>query len=157
MELSVTHRVLPARLRAYRRLVRRDESGTALVEFALVFGLFVFILYALIAFGMMLALKQGITNASAEAARAAVGVTDDATAVSKAKATVQQRLSWLGSKYQPGDTTASIGTCSGSSGRCITVTISYPYSSRPLVPPAPGLGLLTPDRFGSTSVVQITG
>lgn len=152
----MSHRVLPSRSRVPRR-ERRNESGAALVEFALVFGLFVFILYALIAFGMMLALKQSVTNASAEGARAAVGITDEATAISTAKTAVGNRLDWLGGKYQAGDTTATVGFCSGSTGpKCITVSINYPYESRPLVPPAPGLGLLTPDSFGSTAVVQIT-
>ena len=49
-----------------RRCRRGDESGAALVEFALVVGLFVFVLYGLVWFGMMLALKQGVTNAAAE-------------------------------------------------------------------------------------------
>ncbi len=153
----MSHRVLPSRAQIPRSGLRRDESGAALVEFALVFGLFVFILYGLIAFGMMLALKQSVTNASAEGARAAVGITDEAAAITKAKDTVADRLDWLGGKYQSSDTTASVGFCSGSTGpKCITVKINYPYSSRPLVPPAPGLGLITPDSFGSTAVVQIT-
>ena len=65
-----------------------DESGAALVEFALVVGLFVFILYGLISFGMILATKQRITNAAAEAARAAVGESNDADAISVATARV---------------------------------------------------------------------
>ncbi len=154
----MSHPTQPPPSRPRRRPIRRDESGAALVEFAVVFGVFVFILYGLVAFGMMLALKQSVTNASAEAARSAVGITDETTAVNKAKSTVQDRLGWLGSKYQPSDTTATVGFCSGSSGpKCITVSISYPYESRPLVPPAPGLGLVTPESFGSTAVVQITG
>ena len=153
----MSQRALPSRSRFARRLLRRDESGAALVEFALVFGLFVFILYALIAFGMMLALKQSVTNASAEAARAAVGISDADDAEEKAMETVADRLGWLGDKYQESDTTATVDFCSGTSGpKCITVQIAYPYSSRPLVPPAPGLGLITPDTFGSTAVVQIT-
>lgn len=153
----MSHRVLPSRAPIPRSRLRRDETGAALVEFALVFGLFVFILYGLIAFGMMLALKQSVTNASAEAARSAVGISVDADAITKAKQTVADRLDWLGSKYQDSDTVATVGFCSGATGpKCITVKITYPYSSRPLVPPAPGLGLITPDSFGSTAVVQIT-
>jgi Flp pilus assembly protein TadG len=135
----------------------RDESGAALLEFSLVFGIFVFILYGLIAFGSMLALKQSITSAAAEAARSTVGMTDDTAAEAAALAVVTDRLDWLGAKYDPGDVTADVAACPApTSGRCITVTITYPYSTRPLVPPAPGLGLLTPDTFGSTAVVQIS-
>lgn len=131
------------------------------MEFALVFGLFVFILYGLIAFGMMLALKQSMTNASAEAARSAVGITSDATAISKATTTAQQRLSWLsGSSWTSGQKgavtiTPTVATCNGS-GRCLTVVVTYSYSAHPLVPPAPGLGLVTPNSFSSTSTVQIS-
>lgn len=142
--------------------MRRDERGAALVEFAIVFGLFVFILYGLVAFGMMLALKQSMTNASAEAARSAIGISDDATAISRATTTAQQRLNWLsGADWSQGQKgavtiTPSIATCSGGSGRCLTVNVSYNYSGHPLVPPAPGLGLVTPNSFFSSSTVQIT-
>lgn len=160
----MSHQALPARPRPPHRgrQGRRDESGAALLEFSLVFALFVFVLYGLIAFGMMLALKQSVTSAAAEGARSVVGVADDPSTpavderVSKAKSTVAQRLGWLGSLYDPADTTATVGTCASSTATCITVTITYPYSTRPLVPPAPGLGLVTPTSFGSTAVVQIT-
>ena len=39
-----------------------------------------FVLYGLISFGMILATKQRVTNAAAEAARSAVGETNDAAA-----------------------------------------------------------------------------
>ena len=162
MELSVSDRVPHLRSRAVRRFLRRDERGAALVEFALVFGLFVFILYGLIAFGMMLALKQSMTNASAEAARSAVGISDDASAITKATTTAQQRLSWLGgsdwSHGQKGAVTITptVAACAGGSGRCLTVNVTYNYSAHPLVPPAPGLGLVTPNSFSSTSTVQIS-
>jgi len=139
-----------------RRLRRGDESGAALVEFALVVGLFVFILYGLISFGMMLALKQGITNAASEGARSAVGLTGVA-ATNKAKATVADRLSWLGPNYSAGDVTvAAPAPCVGGSGTCITVKISYPWEARPIVPPAPGLGLVSPEKFGAEATVQIS-
>ena len=139
-----------------RRWVRRSESGAAAVEFALVILPLVFILYGLIAFGMMFALKQSMTNAASDAARSAIGATDP---VATAKATVAQRLDWLGGKYNPAtDITVPAPTaCPGDpSHQCITVTINYPYDARPLVPHAPGLGLITPDRFQSQATVQIS-
>lgn len=144
---------------------RRDESGAALVEFSLVFGLFVFILYGLIAFGMMFALKQSITNAASEGARSVVGVKDDPATpsvderVEKAKSTVAQRLDWLDDRYDPAsDLAASVEPCAGSTtSQCVRVRITYPYKDRPLVPPAPGLGLVTPESFKSEAVVQISG
>ena len=60
----------------------RGESGAALVEFALVIGLFMLILYGLISYGMIMATKQRVTNAASEAARSAVGEANDAAAIS---------------------------------------------------------------------------
>jgi len=119
-----------------------------MVEFALVAGLFVFIIYGLVAFGMILATKQRVTNAAAEGARAAVGQTNSADAVSAATARVQAALGMPGA-YTPLYSTAACG-----SNQCITVTITYDLAANPVVPPAPGLGLVTPSSISSTAVVQ---
>jgi Flp pilus assembly pilin Flp len=131
--------------------LRRDESGAALVEFAVVMSLFVFILYGLIAFGMALALKQSMTSAAADAARSAIGATDP---VAAAQATVAQRLGWLGSRYQASDSPAPVvAQCpNDASKQCIRVQLNYPYGSRPLVPLA-GLG---PSTIHTESWVQIS-
>jgi Flp pilus assembly protein TadG len=156
MELSVNHPVLLSRPRFGRR-PRRDESGAALLEFSLVFGLFVFILYGLIAFGMILALKQSVTNAATEAARSAVGCTNPCDPVAKATTTAQNRLGWLSTSQKAAlQITPTVGTCAGGSGQCITVVVTYPYKGHELVPPAPGLGLVTPNTISTTSIVQIT-
>ena len=73
---SESHLSLEPRRGRPRRL-RRDQTGAAAVEFVLVAIPLFFILYGLIAFGMMLALKQSVTNAAAEGARAVVGVIDE--------------------------------------------------------------------------------
>ena len=140
------HLSLPAPPR--RRLFRRDQSGAAAVEFALVVGLFIFILYGLISFGMILATKQRITNAAAEGARAAVGQTSAAAAVTAATNRVLAAGLPAGA-YTPTYTTAACG-----SNQCITVTITYNLAGNPVVPPAPGLGLVTPSTISSSAVVQ---
>lgn len=134
--------------RSRRRLVGRDQRGTAMVEFALVVGLFVFIIYGLVAFGMILATKQRVTNAAAEGARAAVGQTTSVGAVGAATSRVQAALGMPG-PYTPIYSTAACG-----SNQCITVTITYNLATNPVVPPAPGLGLVTPNAISSTAVVQ---
>ena len=143
-----------------------DDRGSVLVEFSFVFVLFMLVIYALISFGMILAAKNSLTHAAAEGARAAVGAVDDPLTlgvderVERAKTQVAKSLSWFGSKYQPGDTSATVGRCDPSDplnlSDCITVTITYPYESRPIVPPAPGLGLVTPNNFKSTAVVELS-
>ncbi|MGQ0743787.1 MAG: TadE/TadG family type IV pilus assembly protein [Acidimicrobiales bacterium] len=125
-----------------------------MVEFALVFTLLAFLLYGLITFGMILAVKQGVTNAASEGARAAIGASDP---VATADARARSALSWLGpEKVAAANFAVATAPCVGGSGpTCVTVTITYPYAEQPLVPPAPGLGLVTPDQFSSSASVQI--
>jgi Flp pilus assembly protein TadG len=143
----------------------RGENGVEMLEFALVIPIFVFVLYGLIAFGIMLSAKQTITHSAAEGARGAIGAVpnqgesqDDADK-RVAKDRVRQSMGSL-SQYNVDDPTqfdATVNWCSGNSGpRCITVKITYPYSDKPLVPPAPGLGLMMPSTLGSTAIVQVS-
>lgn len=153
----MTRQALPARLHGPRRL-RRDQRGLALLEFAIVAPIFFFILYALVVFGMALALKQSVTNAAAEAARSAVGCTTPCDPVAKATTTAQSRLSWL-SASQKASLTVTVpapAACSGGSGTCITVTVSYPYDANPLVPSAPLIKQIQPKTISSIATVQIS-
>ena len=142
----------------------RNEDGSVLVEFSFVFVLFVLVIYALICFGMILATKNSLTHAAAEGARAAIAVVDDPNTTAderetKALEKVASNLSWMGSKFQPGDASAAVDPCDAAvptGPQCITVTITHPYESRPIVPPAPGLGLVTPDKLTSTAVVELS-
>lgn len=141
---------------------KKGEEGVALIEFSLVFALFVFILYALIAFGTALALKQSVTHAAAEGARAAVGVVDNPGTtederVEKAKAEVKDSLGWIGdARYSDDDVTADVDDCPSSpTNSCITVKITYPYKDKPIVPSSPGLGVVLPDTMTSTAVVKV--
>lgn len=124
-----------------------------MVEFALVVGLFVFILYGLISFGMILATKQRVTNAAAEGARAAVGQTNAADAKTAAIARVTAAGLPTGTySIGPGAGEPTVAACG--SFQCITVTVTYNLAANPVVPPAPGLGLVTPNTISSTAVVQ---
>lgn len=123
------------------------------MEFALVVGLFIFILYGLITFGMILATKQRVTNAAAEAARAAVGQTNAADAKSAAIARVAASGLTSGTyTIGPGAGEPTVFACG--SFQCIQVTVTYNLAANPVVPPAPGLGLVTPSSISSTAVVQ---
>ena len=139
----------------HSRRLRRDESGAALLEFSLVFLLFALMLYGLIAFGMILATKQRITSAASGAARAAVGAASDAEAVSRATQRVEDALGAPGG-YSPTYSPAPCDPANPTGPRCMTVTITWDYENHPIVPPAPGLGLVTPDEFGATAVVQFS-
>ena len=129
-----------------------NESGAAILEFSLVVILFVSFLYALVAFGVILAKKQEITNAAADGARAAVGST---TPVQTAKDRIHEALGPEG-RYTigPDSTGPRVGPCVGGSGNCITVTIDWDYAANPVVPNPPLFGKVTPDTLSAKAVVQ---
>jgi len=111
----------------------RGEKGVEMLEFALVIPIFVFVLYGLIAFGVMLSGKQTITHAASEGARAAVGAApNDAAQIDAAKKRVKDAMSSL-SQYNvddPAEFSAVPAQCPAPSlQRCITVTVTYPNSA----------------------------
>ncbi|MGI8806299.1 MAG: TadE family protein [Acidimicrobiales bacterium] len=127
------------------------------MEFSLVILPLIFVLYGLIAFGMMFALKQSMTNAAAEGARSALGA-PAGTEVAVAKAAVAQRMGWLGAKYSAADSPDPVvAPCvNDATKNCITVRVNYPYGTKPLIPLAPGLGLFTPSTFGTEATVRLS-
>ncbi len=133
------------------------------MEFAFVSLLLMFLIYGIAAFGILLSTKNTITHAASEGARSALSVSDLPTAtantrrIDQVKATVAKDLAWMGSNYDPADVNAAIGNCSASdTTQCITVTITYPWSTRPLIPMAPGMGLAMPNTVSATAVVRIS-
>lgn len=146
----------------------RGDAGSTLVEFSFVFVLFVFICYALVAFGMALSMKHTLTQASAEGARAAIpayqACQSEPDPDQCVRDAVTTRVSQViadtqgASKAAVTSITPVLGSCPGgsSSAECMTVTVDYPYGAHPIVPSAPGLGVVMPDHMRSVSVVQVT-
>ena len=128
-----------------------------MVEFALVAGLFVLILYALIYFGMALATKQRVTNAAAEGARAAVGAATAGDAQTVAQNRVLDLLGTANGRYTVTPVAGPCTTSAPTGPQCIKVTITYDWGGHPVVPAAPGLGLLPVSSLGSTATVQYSG
>jgi Flp pilus assembly protein TadG len=142
-----------------------------MLEFALVLPLLLLVVYGIVSFGLVLNLKQTMTQAAEEGARAAVGVPADctlgasgctepsqayATATSQAASTASAALSYLGSRAP--SPTASVGPCpSPGSGTCITVTVTYPYGSEPLIPILPVFSSFVPSTLTSRSIVRLGG
>jgi hypothetical protein len=167
--MSTTHSN-PSPRSHIRRL--RGERGAAVVEFSLVFILFIALLYGIIAFGMMLALKQSVTNAAAEGARAAVGA-DPNDPVEQADVAYQaaaDRLGWLGdrcctSAQLPDPSVATLiahdvvpcDPALPSGDQCMAVSIDYSYADAPLVPAMqlPGFGFFFPETISSQAKVQL--
>jgi Flp pilus assembly protein TadG len=167
-----------------KRLRRRhgeDERGAELLEFALVVVLLITLLYGIITYGVILAAQSTVTQAAADGARSGIvqgtGTTScNGTPVSAAGcAAVQQAntdLGWMnkGTCYQTVNSTPVAGnignpiSCaavteacpSNAVNTCLSLTVSYNYSSAPLFPELPGLSVITPSTISSTNVLQIS-
>jgi Flp pilus assembly protein TadG len=139
--------------RLKRRLSRQE--GAAAVEFAIVAMVFLLFLYGIITYGFIFGLDQSINHAAEEGARAAISQPTEALAISYATSTAINRLSWLGANIQPGDVVATVDDCLlDTSVRCITVTITYPWATRPLVPKLATLP--QPSQMVASAVVGLT-
>jgi Flp pilus assembly protein TadG len=155
-----TRLCFPIALRGFDRTSRfRRQRGAAALEFGLVFPLFFILFYGIVAYSLIMTLEQSLTHAAAEGARAAVAVDpaafDDETAY-KTKiddiscAAVSQALDWLSA---PLDCTTAIQSDT------VTVTLTYPYASDPLVPVLnfPGFGKIPdiPDSLVARASVRL--
>lgn len=133
----------------------RREDGVAAVEFAIVSMVFLLFLYGIITYGFIFGLDQSMNHAAEEGARSAISTTTEPDAITRAQDTALDRLSWLGGRIQPGDVVATVDDCFNDTAvRCITVTITYPWSTRPIVPRLATLP--QPGQLVATAVVELT-
>ncbi|MBJ9592480.1 MULTISPECIES: TadE/TadG family type IV pilus assembly protein [Burkholderia] len=150
--------------------IRRRERGATAIEFALMLPVFFLILYAIITYGMIFAAQQNLTLAATEGARAALNYQQVGAAASvpaaqqaalaaraQAACTAATNLTtWLkGATCTP----TQQGSCSyDTTMLCVQITLTYPYSQNPLVPPFPLLGSLlpVPSALVGTAMVQIS-
>lgn len=116
---------------------RQTAGGSATVEFALIFPLFVLLLIGMIEFGLAIWRQEILTNASREGARAGIvssiprPTSDDIIAVVQAYLT--------NSGLDPAATTISVTGTDGLSGESLTVQVQYPNSFLVLPNLLPGL------------------
>lgn len=167
-----------------RRNPGEDERGAELIEFAVVVVLLITLLYGIITYGVILAAQATVTQAAADAARSgivqgtgnAVNCNGSSNTVPAAGcAAVQQAntdLGWMnkgtcyetvngqavgGAVTNPISCAASTIVCpSVSSNTCLKVVITYNYSSAPLFPELPGLGVITPSTISSSNTLQLS-
>jgi Flp pilus assembly protein TadG len=139
--------------------VRRAHGNTA-VEFALLFPLFFMILYGIVTFSLIFVAQQSLTLAAEEGARAmlkyqpADNDADALTARVQAACPVAKGLAnWLAGSATCATVTSD---CSyDPTMKCVTVTLSYDYASRPLVPAVPLLNVVLPPKLISSAVIQL--
>ncbi|MGZ5000307.1 MAG: TadE/TadG family type IV pilus assembly protein [Methylomonas sp.] len=164
--LTKTHRKL-----RFASWLRQKEKGGVAIEFALAFPLFFTLFYAIVGYGLVMTLKQSLTQASKEGTRAAIKADPTAYAnnadyqtqvTALARGAVVQTLSWLPSSQQE----VILGTSPNYSniqvtvnGSNISVTLTYPYSISPLLPvltlPVIGKVPNVPDSLVVTSDGQL--
>jgi Flp pilus assembly protein TadG len=126
-----------------------SRSGAALVEFAIVFPVFILVILGIIEFGRAFMIGQLVTNAAREGARQAVL---DGSTNSAVTSTVTTFLQGAGN-VSPSDTTVTITVSSAAaanqlanakSGDLCTIRVSVPFSK---------VSFLTPQFLATTNLV----
>ena len=135
-----------------RRKPRTDEGASA-VEFALVVPLLVALLFGIISYGYMFSVRQAVTQAAAEGARAGAVLPAGQDVSAAAIDAVSQALD----SYDVvcGDGTlhcaATVGDCDGAtSAQCVTVEVRLDYDKIDPVHLMP-----TPDELEFVSTAEI--
>lgn len=136
------------------RSAKRVQGGAVVIEFALVFVLFFMVMYGIVAYGMIFALKHSLIQAANEGARAAVkdvgGVTQR---LALARTVAAENIAWLGDRAPEPKVTAE--NCATTPYVCVKVELVYDYARNPLVPALPALGIVLPESLQGQASVQL--
>lgn len=99
---------------------RRSQRGQSLAEFALIFPVFLIIVFGIVDFSLGLKAWIAVTNSSREAARVLV-LGQSCAQVTAAANSAASQLS------PPVTVTITPSSCTGNSGDAMSVTVSYSY------------------------------
>ncbi len=145
------------------------QSGVYAIEFAFAFVIFFVVIYATLAYGIVLTLRQSLQYAAEEGVRAGLrypagGGSDQVSArITAAVAEARNRV-WLSASVPsayicPRDVDCETVTSSCAVAVCqVMVKVSYNYGAAPLMPSLPGMGLLLPETLtGKASVLLSNG
>ncbi|WP_161554119.1 TadE family protein [Stenotrophobium rhamnosiphilum] len=154
-------------------LRRCKQAGAAVVEFAFVFPILLFLIYGLVVYAYIFVLQESITFVAQQAAASAVSVSPNQTASAQrtqmttlAQNTVTQSLSWLGAG-QLARVSTTVTFCSltagttcptdGSDAVVVTVRFSMntPTSLFPVLSFGSGQVPPTPTQLASRATVRI--
>ncbi|MEO9324901.1 TadE family protein [Nocardioides sp. C4-1] len=153
-----------------RRRGQRSERGAAALEFALVMPFLLLLVFGIISYGMMLSLRQSMSQAATEGARAAAVTLNASQKQTEGYASVNDALNSFGVSCASGTLRrggASVGTCAVSSPgactpaagagiQCVTVSLVYNYRDHPLVPSFPGLGVVLPETLSYSAQARVS-
>ena len=131
---------------------RTDDSGAAAVEFALIMVPLLMIVFGILSYGFLLSSRQSVSQAAAEAARAAAIAPPTADRQAIAKRAIKDVLgAECGSAYLT--CTFPAQPCGA---ECIGVKVTYAYSADPTNPIFPGSDVAIPDNLSYTAVSRIS-
>lgn len=116
---------------------RQTAVGSATVEFAIIFPLFVLLLIGMLEFGLAIWRQEILTNASREGARA--GIVSSIPRPTDAEITTVVQTYLTNSGLDPSATTISVTGTDGSFGEPLTVEVQYPNNFFVLPNLLPGL------------------
>jgi Flp pilus assembly protein TadG len=153
--------------------LRSRQSGSAMVEFAFVFPILLFMIYGLVVYAYIFVLQESITFVAQQAAASAVSVAPSSTATATnaqittlAQNTVTQYLSWLSSD-QLSRVSTTVSFCSSTTGttcptdgsNAVVVTVNFNMNAPAQLFPTLNFGAGAfppmPANLVSTSTVRI--
>jgi Flp pilus assembly protein TadG len=133
-----------------RRATRPDTRGAAAVEFALILPVLMLIVVGIINYGDMLSVRQSVSQAASEGARAAAVTTDSDKAAAGRKA-VDDALAAQGQKCTAA-CSVTVAACSNEATKqCATVKVVIAYKGL-----IPGFGLILPNTLSYTAVARVS-
>ena len=118
------------------RACRRDERGTALVEFALIAPLLFLLLFGIIDFGRALDYYNQVTQLAGQGARAAVvNRNPDGTAITSGSSLQSQLVTQFTAQpeLKNGEVVCIVGPLPTNVGDPVTVKVSYQFHFLPLI------------------------
>jgi Flp pilus assembly protein TadG len=118
-----------------RYLKKRQRSGMALVEAALVLPLVVILMLGIMEYAWMFLQQYNITHVVREGARIAIRIDATNPEVEAAIATLMERVRLADSGYTVTFSPADIASCS--KGETLRLSVSVPYASVGLGMPVP--------------------
>lgn len=136
------------------RMFKRNEDGTAAVEFALVLPVFLVLLLGIIAYGIYFAAAHSTAQLAADAARASVAGRSDADRATRAKANVASNISGYGMLLDPAKITVDAAPLASDPNQ-FRVAIRYDAANLPIWSFTPFLPL--PSKIIEQSAVIARG
>lgn len=136
----------------------RDVRGAAAVEFALILPVLMILVFGIINYGDMLSVRQSVSQAASEGARAAaVDPGNEAAKIDSAKKAVESALDaqdqeCTGWGSGSGQCNVTIAACAGEpTKQCATVKVDIQYDAI-----IPGFGIVLPDNLTYTAVARVS-